>query len=150
MICDYYIVRKGYLIIKDLYSGEKESVYRFSYGFSWQAYASYLSGLLINIVGFAGAVGRDVPVGAQYIYNVNYLSGFIVSFVMYFIITRFFPIIATSTTWNEVDFDQDFDSEGQDIDTEEYNTTGKPVGHVTFGPKDDYDHKGATAESAGI
>ncbi|KAL3467981.1 permease for cytosine/purines, uracil, thiamine, allantoin-domain-containing protein [Aspergillus heterothallicus] len=129
MICDYYMVRKGYLIVKDLYSDDKQSVYHFFHGFSWQAYASYLSGILINIVGFAGAVGRDVPVGAQYIYNVNYLSGFIVSFSVYLILTRFFPPIATSDTWNEVNTDiDDIQTEGHDVDSEDLHTTGKPVG----------------------
>ena len=75
MITDYYIVRKGYLNIKALYSARTSDAYYYSYGFSWRAYAAYLSGIMVNIVGFAGAVGRDVPVGAQYIYNVNYFSG---------------------------------------------------------------------------
>ncbi|RDW89862.1 nucleobase cation symporter-1 family protein [Aspergillus mulundensis] len=148
MICDYYVVRKGYLIIRDLYSGEKDSVYRFNYGFSWQAYASYLSGLLINIVGFAGAVGRDVPVGAQYIYNVNYLSGFIVSFVMYYILTRFFPVEATSDTWHEVDTDLELDTEGQDIEAEDIHATGKPLGLET--PESREDYKSAKIGSAGV
>ncbi|BCS18536.1 nucleobase cation symporter-1 family protein [Aspergillus puulaauensis] len=145
MICDYYIVRKGYLIVGDLYSGEKDSVYRFQYGFSWRAYASYLSGIMINIVGFAGEVGREVPVGAQYIYNINYISGFIVSFVMYYVLTRLFPIVATSDTWNEVD--TNLDTEGQEIDEEDIHTTGKPVG---FGTSTSQEFKGAKAGSAGV
>ncbi|KAL2855838.1 permease for cytosine/purines, uracil, thiamine, allantoin-domain-containing protein [Aspergillus pseudoustus] len=146
MICDYYMVRKGYLIVKDLYSGEKHSVYHFFHGFSWQAYASYLSGILINIVGFAGAVGRDVPVGAQYIYNINYISGFIVSFVVYFILTRFFPPIATSDTWNELNTDiDDIQTEGQDVDPEDLHTTGKPLG-LEASESPDY-YKGAKSKT---
>ncbi|KAB8223637.1 permease for cytosine/purines, uracil, thiamine, allantoin-domain-containing protein [Aspergillus novoparasiticus] len=118
MLCDYYIVRKGYLRVKELYSAQEGSAYRFVYGFSWQAYASYIAGILVNIVGFAGAVGRKVPVGAQYIYNVNYFSGIVVSALMYYILTRFFPVPATSSTWSEVD--QDVDSlsiaYGQEVD----------------------------------
>ncbi|KNG81149.1 uracil permease [Aspergillus nomiae NRRL 13137] len=107
MICDYYIVRKGYLRVKELYTAREGSAYRFVYGFSWQAYASYIAGILVNIVGFAGAVGRTVPVGAQYIYNVNYFSGIFVSALMYYILTRLFPVPATSSTWSEVDQDVD-------------------------------------------
>ncbi|KAE8167168.1 permease for cytosine/purines, uracil, thiamine, allantoin-domain-containing protein [Aspergillus tamarii] len=107
MLCDYYIVRKGYLRVKELYTAQEGSAYRFVYGFSWQAYASYIAGILVNIVGFAGAVGRKVPVGAQYIYNVNYFSGIVVSALMYYTLTRFFPIPATSSTWSEVDQDVD-------------------------------------------
>ncbi|KAE8143281.1 permease for cytosine/purines, uracil, thiamine, allantoin-domain-containing protein [Aspergillus pseudotamarii] len=107
MLCDYYIVRKGYLRVKELYTAQEGSAYRFVYGFSWQAYASYIAGILVNIVGFAGAVGRKVPVGAQYIYNVNYFSGIVVSALMYYILTRLFPVPATSSTWSEVDQDVD-------------------------------------------
>ncbi|KAL4943579.1 permease for cytosine/purines, uracil, thiamine, allantoin-domain-containing protein [Aspergillus oleicola] len=151
MICDYYVNRKGYLVVSDLYTASKGSVYRFNYGFSWQAYASYLSGIMINIVGFAGEVGRDVPIGATYIYNINYISGFIVSAAMYFILTRIFPVEATSDTWNEVDYDMDIHGEGHDID-EEIHAAGKPVGLATStsasSPSRDY--KTAKASSGGL
>jgi NCS1 family nucleobase:cation symporter-1 len=118
MICDYYIVRRGYLDIKAIYSASKTDPYYYTYGFSWRAYASYFAGILINIVGFAGAVGRDVPVGAQYIYNINYFTGVLVSGGMYWLLTKLFPVPATSEVWNEVD-----------IDIDEYNVSyGQEVG----------------------
>ena len=52
-----------------LYSASSFGSYSFYYGINWRAYVSYIAGILINVVGFAGAVGRDVPVGAQYIYK---------------------------------------------------------------------------------
>lgn len=107
MFCDYYIVRRGYLNVKDLYNAEKSGSYHHLYGFSWHAYAAYIAGILINIVGFAGEVGRKVPIGAVYIYKVNYFSGLIVSAVVYYLLTRIFPIPATSDSWNEVDIDVD-------------------------------------------
>lgn len=123
MICDYYVVRRGYLDVKALYSARKTDPYYYTLGFSWRAYASYLSGILINIVGFAGAVGRKVPPGAQYIYNVNYFSGAIVSGGMYYILTRFFPVPASSDHWNEVDIDVDefAVTYGQKVSDEEGN-----------------------------
>jgi NCS1 family nucleobase:cation symporter-1 len=124
MICDYYLNRKGYLQVKDLYSASKEGPYYFVFGFSWHAYASYLSGILVNIVGFAGAVGRTVPVGAQYIYNVNYCSGFFVSAVMYYILTRVFPLPASSDRWNEVDSDDEV-AYGQEVDSDDMHMPGK-------------------------
>ncbi|OOG00775.1 hypothetical protein ASPCADRAFT_202602 [Aspergillus carbonarius ITEM 5010] len=131
MVSDYYLVRKGYLRVKDLYSARSDSAYRYMFGFSWHAYASYLSGIIINIVGFAGAVGRSVPVGAQYIYNINYFSGFLVSFVMYWALTKLFPIPATSDKWHEVDTDVDEDrlsiADGQEVYPEDEHPTGKPL-----------------------
>lgn len=107
ILCDYYVVRRGYLSIRDLYNAGKNGAYYHFLGFSWHAYASYLAGILINIVGFAGEIGRNVPIGAQYIYKINYFSGVIVSATVYFILTRFFPIPRTSDKWNEVDIDED-------------------------------------------
>ncbi|KAJ5682492.1 Uracil permease [Penicillium macrosclerotiorum] len=123
MITDYYIVRKGYLDIKALYSGRKTDPYYYTLGFSWRAYAAYLSGIMINIVGFAGAVGRDVPVGAQYIYNINYFTGVVVSGGVYLILTYFWPVPASSDHWNEVDIDVDeFQvAYGQPVSDEEHN-----------------------------
>ena len=102
MICDYYIVRKGYYQIKDLYSARNTSPYYFWYGFHWRGYAAYIAGILINIVGFVGAIGREVPVGAQYIYNVNFFAGFIVAAGIYYLLCRYFPVPATSDRWMEV------------------------------------------------
>ncbi|KAJ5097133.1 Uracil permease [Penicillium angulare] len=106
MIVDYYIIRRGYLDIRALYSARKTDPYYYNYGFSWRAYTSYIAGILMNIVGFVGQVGPEVPVGAQYIYNINYFSGFIVSGGMYWILCTLFPIPATSDKWNEVDIDE--------------------------------------------
>ncbi|ODH25697.1 hypothetical protein ACO22_05155 [Paracoccidioides brasiliensis] len=105
MICDYYLVRKGYIQVKELYNAHKRSPYYYTFGFSCHAYASYFSGILINIVGFVGAVGHNIPVGATYLYNFNFFSGFIISFAMYYLLTRIWPIPATSGRWNEVDID---------------------------------------------
>jgi NCS1 family nucleobase:cation symporter-1 len=121
MICDYYIVRRGYLDIKALYSARKTDPYFYSMGFSWRAYAAYFAGILINIVGFAGAVGREVPVGAQYIYNVNYFSGVIISGGVYWMLTTLFPVPATSDRWNEVDIDTEISvAYGQEVSDEEH------------------------------
>lgn len=66
---------------------------------------SYVSGILINIVGFIGAIDVAVPVGATYLYNLNFFCGFVVSFTVYYTLTRVWPIPATSKTWNEIDAD---------------------------------------------
>jgi nucleobase:cation symporter-1, NCS1 family len=102
MISDYYFVRKGFLDIKELYDARKTGPYFYTFGVHWRAYAAYISGILINVVGFAGAVGRDVPVGATYIYNLNFFCGFIVSSGMYWGLCKLFPIPATSDRWMEV------------------------------------------------
>ncbi|KAK8049569.1 hypothetical protein PG994_011299 [Apiospora phragmitis] len=102
MCCDYYLVRKGYLEVKELYDARKTGPYFFTFGINWRAYAAYIGGILINVVGFAGAVGRDVPAGATYIFNLNFFCGFIVSSSLYWVLCRLSPIPATSHHWMEV------------------------------------------------
>ncbi|TGZ79140.1 uracil permease [Ascodesmis nigricans] len=140
LICDYYFVRRGYLQIKDLYSARKHGPYYFTFGVHWRAYAAYISGILINIVGFVGAVGaHKVPKGAEYIYNVNFFAGFLISSGAYYLLCRVFPIPAVSDTWCEVGEDisevtlaegsDDSSREGtvQDVETAEGKEKGDRV-----------------------
>ncbi|ROT42939.1 hypothetical protein SODALDRAFT_269706 [Sodiomyces alkalinus F11] len=137
MIADYYFVRKGYLVVEDLYRAEKGTAYYFHFGLHWRAYAAYIAGILINVVGFVDAVGTPVPIGAVYIYRVNFFAGFIVSSAMYWLLCHFSPIPATSDKWAEVG-GQDWDEEivanhsdsysGQERFDEEAKVSSKPAG----------------------
>lgn len=110
IIIDYYVVRRGYYRVKDLYSGERSGPYYFTAGIHWRGYAAYICGILINIVGFVGAIGRPVPKGATYLYNLNFFCGFFVAGGTYWLLCRYFPIPATSDKWMEVgDEDEDED-----------------------------------------
>jgi len=102
IICDYYVVRRGYLQIRDLYSAQHSSPYFFTFGFHWRGYTAYICGILINIVGFVGAIGKPVPAGATYIYNLNFFCGFIVASVTYWALCKISPIPACSERWMEV------------------------------------------------
>lgn len=102
IVSDYYFVRRGYLQIKDLYSAKKNSPYFYTSGFSLRGYTAYIAGILINIVGFVGAIGKPVPAGANYIYRLNFFCGFIIAAATYFSLCKFFPVPATSDVWMEV------------------------------------------------
>lgn len=102
IVSDYYLVRRGYLQIKELYSAKKTSPYYFAYGFSLRGYTAYAAGILINIVGFVGAIGKPVPRGATYIYNLNFFCGFVVAGGSYWALCKVFPVPATSEVWMEV------------------------------------------------
>lgn len=49
-----------------------------------------------------GAIGKPVPKGATYIYNLNFFCGFIVASGTYYILCRLSPIPACSERWMEV------------------------------------------------
>lgn len=40
MICDYFVVRKGYLQTRDLYSARKDGPYYYTWGLHWRGYAA--------------------------------------------------------------------------------------------------------------
>lgn len=101
MVSDYYFVRKGHYKVQDLYTFQKGSAYMFFWGISWHAYAAYIAGILINIVGFAGAVGAKIPKGAEYIYNLNFFCGFIISSGFYYLMCYIWPLPESRTTWSE-------------------------------------------------
>ncbi|KAM0575433.1 hypothetical protein ACHAP9_000693 [Verticillium nonalfalfae] len=131
MCSDYYAVRRGYLQVQDLFSGRKDSPYYYTFGVHWRAYAAYIAGILINVVGFAGAIGATVPIGASYLYRVNFFGGFIISFSMYWALCHFFPIPATSKTWMEVGGD-DLDEVRVAYDADSYSDKGVDAGHRPY------------------
>jgi NCS1 family nucleobase:cation symporter-1 len=109
MVADYYIVRKGYMNVKELYSRRRDGPYYYTLGINWRAYSAYIAGILINVVGFAGAVGETVPIGAVYIYNLNFFCGFIVSLVVYWSLSKIWPVPETRDRWTEVGSDDELD-----------------------------------------
>ncbi|KAI9826412.1 MAG: hypothetical protein M1819_007375 [Sarea resinae] len=102
MICDYYLVRKGFYQVRNLYSAQETGPYWYWHGINWRAYASYFAGLALNMPGFVRACGGSVPIGAEYVFNVNFFGGFLVSAGCYYILCHFFPVEATSDHWMEV------------------------------------------------
>jgi NCS1 family nucleobase:cation symporter-1 len=43
----------------------------------------------------------QVPIGAVYIYRVNYFSGLLVSMATYYVLCRFRPVAVASSAWLE-------------------------------------------------
>ncbi len=83
-------------------------------GRSRRAYAAYIAGILINVVGFAGATGRSVPLAATHIYEMSFFTGFGVSALLYWSLNLLFPVRGSSkcTTFEEVDVSRDSDGHG--------------------------------------
>jgi NCS1 family nucleobase:cation symporter-1 len=92
MFSDYYFVRREHLDMNELYSASSEGLYYYMYGINWRAYVAYIAGILINIVGFAGAVGAHVPSTATKMYQLNFLLGIIISSGLYYILHKLSPV----------------------------------------------------------
>ncbi|KAM5531238.1 hypothetical protein V8D89_015104 [Ganoderma adspersum] len=109
MITDYYVIHKGHYSVADLYHSRKEGWYAYTWGINFRAYAAYISGILINVVGFAGATGRTVPLAATRIYEISFFTGFGVSALIYWSLNLLFPVRGSSecTVFEEVDVSRD-------------------------------------------
>ncbi|THH16125.1 hypothetical protein EW146_g4467 [Bondarzewia mesenterica] len=129
MITEYYFIRRGHYRVNDLYSGGKDGWYWYTAGINFRAYAAYISGILINVVGFAGAstslpsiffltskyhgmsltdnaadaAGRTVPLPATRIYQMSFFTGFGVSALIYYFLNTLFPPPGAAKVFEEVD-----------------------------------------------
>ncbi|KAH7923439.1 NCS1 nucleoside transporter family [Leucogyrophana mollusca] len=103
MVTEYYIIRKGTYNVRDLYETQKSTWYWYTYGINFRAYGAYISGILINVVGFAGATGRPVPLAATRIYELSFFTGFGVSAIVYYALNRAFPVVGAATKFEEND-----------------------------------------------
>ncbi|CCH46196.1 Allantoin permease [Wickerhamomyces ciferrii] len=114
---DYLVVRRGYINVFHLYSNKREYHYSYNkFGINWRGYAAYICGILPNVVGFAGAVGTKVPIGATYIYNVSFFSGYITAFAVYCFLCWLSPVpgiplknFITEKGWYEQNINYDVD-----------------------------------------
>ncbi|KDQ58522.1 hypothetical protein JAAARDRAFT_155037 [Jaapia argillacea MUCL 33604] len=127
MITEYWLVRRGHFNVKDLYNPKKDGWYWYTFGINPRAYAAYISGILINVVGFAGATGRTVPIAATHIYQMSFFTGFGVSSLIYFLLNIVFPVPGKSSQFEEVDV-----SEGERVSQDEVDDR-KSIGKGSSG-----------------
>ena len=74
MICDYFLIRRKYLVVNDLYLRGGE--YEYSGGFNWRA-------ILGLCVGSAAALMGLVVPSVRFLYDYSWFVGFVVAFVSY-------------------------------------------------------------------
>lgn len=100
VFCDYYILKRGVIHLKDLYLAKNGSPYYYSFGVNWRAYVAYICGILPNIVGFVGATKtHTVPIGATYVYYFSFFTGFVASSAVLLVLTLIWPINGTPGKW---------------------------------------------------
>src|SRR5213596_3195251 len=82
MIADYFVVRRGELIVNDLY--KRHGIYEYSRGFNPVAIAALALGVLPSLPGFVSAL-RGVPLTTVFgmIYNWAWFVGFLVAGLLY-------------------------------------------------------------------
>jgi NCS1 family nucleobase:cation symporter-1 len=87
MICDYFVVRKCFLQVDDLYL--RDGIYEYSGGFNWRAMVALALGAGTALIGLC------VP-SVRVLYDYSWFVGFAVSFAAYYAMMRFQSPAASS------------------------------------------------------
>lgn len=92
VISDYFVVRKQGLHVGDLYCANSSSAYWYTFGFNVRAIFAWsvscsplLPGLIRRIKGNSNSSGWD------HLYDISYFFGFLIAFVLYWVLSEVFP-----------------------------------------------------------
>ena len=107
LIADYWLIRRTNLKLADLY--RPSGIYRYVSGWNWRAVAALLIGMFVALGGAYSATNPDgsasgpfppggivgflhvqLPWGG-YLYDYSWVLGLVVSFILYWVFTRFVP-----------------------------------------------------------
>ncbi|OCF44495.1 uracil permease [Kwoniella heveanensis CBS 569] len=105
MITDYWIVRRGHMRVNDLYTADKEGWYYYTAGINWRGYLAYLCGFAVNAPGFIHTLAPNisVPIGAQRIYYLSWITGTGVSGLVYYLACLVSPPPGMNRHFKELD-----------------------------------------------
>jgi NCS1 family nucleobase:cation symporter-1 len=87
MICDYFVVRKCFLQVDDLYL--RGGTYEYSSGFNWRAVFALALGAGTALIGL------EIP-SLRVLYDYSWFVGFAVSFVAYYAMMKLRRPVALS------------------------------------------------------
>jgi len=87
LICDYFIIRKQKLKVRDLYM--RNGIYEYKNGFNPKGIIALCAGVFVALIGLL------VP-QVSFLYNYAWFVGFLISFIVYFIIMRKESILKSS------------------------------------------------------
>lgn len=102
LLCQYYLIGRGYMEIPDLFTASKTGAYYYTKGWNIRAYIAYICGIAPNFYGFLNNMGVSAPMGITKFYYVAYWVGLFVSGFVYWALCIFFPpVIMFKHGWKE-------------------------------------------------
>jgi hypothetical protein len=88
-----FIVRKGNIDIRDLYSESPSAKYWYTYGVNWRAIFAFIAGFTVPLPGFIGSFGTTtVSIAASRIYSLGWALSFVIGGLTYWIACLIFPV----------------------------------------------------------
>jgi len=95
MICDYYIIKKRKLDVRQLY--QPHGIYWYSAGWNWRAFVAFFSGVGPLMPGFAKSIANNLDVGGAWkIFAWAWIYGFITCFFLYYVLCTWVSPITES------------------------------------------------------
>ncbi|RDW75296.1 hypothetical protein BP6252_06438 [Coleophoma cylindrospora] len=92
MIVDYFIIRKGNMDLKDMYSLSADSRYSYFHGFNLRAFAAFVVGFLLPLPGFAASFGYNIAPAATHMYALGWVLSFVMGSLAYLAICMIWKV----------------------------------------------------------
>ncbi|KAE8441774.1 hypothetical protein EG329_004332 [Mollisiaceae sp. DMI_Dod_QoI] len=93
MISSYFVINRRKINVDDLFVGNKQSVYWYTWGINWRAVVAWVCGVAPTMPGFVASVQPSVtvPIGLTHLYYICFLAGFAISASIYCLLHIVFP-----------------------------------------------------------
>ncbi|PQE21565.1 NCS1 nucleoside transporter protein [Rutstroemia sp. NJR-2017a WRK4] len=118
LLCHYYIICRGCLVIPDLYTSDRDGSYWYWRGWNWRAYVAYTIGIVPNFWGFLNNLGVQAPIAIERLYYFAYVIGIVISGGVYWTLCWYWPVSVqfSLATWMETsDYVREDEREYRDV-----------------------------------
>ncbi|KAK5173556.1 uncharacterized protein LTR77_002237 [Saxophila tyrrhenica] len=96
----FYIIQRQKFHYPDLYTGSSKSCYWYTYGVNWRTVVAWCLAVIPSMPGFVNDANPAlyVPTGAQHVYSLSFVLGFVLASVIAFLLHWAFPVEYPSIT----------------------------------------------------
>ncbi|BGP36747.1 hypothetical protein JCM10449v2_000649 [Rhodotorula kratochvilovae] len=113
---DFYLVRRGKVDIRNLYS--PTGPYAYTWGVNWRGYAAWLGAVAPNLPGLAHAITPSLPDKGWEVYTFGWGLGCVLAIVLYYGICWVFPPRGSFTPVAVYEIDEVFDEASASVEAE--------------------------------
>ncbi|CAN6595244.1 allantoin permease [Trichomonascus vanleenenianus] len=93
MCVDYFLVHRGNLKYRDLYTFSKDAAYYYSFGVNWRSIAAFIVGFALPFPGFCATLaGKPINVAALRMYDLGWLLSITTGSLSYYLICLVCPV----------------------------------------------------------
>ncbi|ODQ50371.1 hypothetical protein SAICODRAFT_37181 [Saitoella complicata NRRL Y-17804] len=91
MFADYFVVRRGNLVVEELYDTTKGSAYMYWHGINCRAIVAYVIGWILPLPGFIASFGTITVGGMYHVFELGWVVSCLMSFFTYWGLATIFP-----------------------------------------------------------